>query len=130
MTPCYYHVTYAFHSESTLHSCLNVKVFLARNRHHIWSLGDSNEVWNHSHLVCKWNDWAVLWVHICTVHLTVCYYHVTDDFQSESTLISCSSKAYIIWPVGLNFWLFIYKLIVCGFESRCCHLFINVWIFF
>ena len=35
------------------------------------------------------NDWAVLWVLICMLHLTVCYYHVTYVFQSESTLYSC-----------------------------------------
>ena len=28
----------------------------------------------------------MLWVLICTVHLTVCYYHVTYEFQSESKL--------------------------------------------
>ena len=32
---------------------------------------------------------AVLWVIICTVHLTVCHYHVTYAFQSESALYSC-----------------------------------------
>ena len=32
MTLCSYHVKYAFQSESTLYSCLNVKEFLARNR--------------------------------------------------------------------------------------------------
>ena len=32
---CYYHVTYAFQSESTLYSCLNVKELLARNRREI-----------------------------------------------------------------------------------------------
>ena len=31
-TVCYYHVTYAFQSESTLCIYLNVKEFLARNR--------------------------------------------------------------------------------------------------
>ena len=35
------------------------------------------------------NDWAVLCVVVCTVHLTVCYYHVTHAFQSESTPYSC-----------------------------------------
>ena len=25
-------------------------------------------------------------------------------------------------PVGLNVWVFVYDLIACGFESRCCHL--------
>ena len=29
------------------------------------------------------------WYYICTVHLTVCAYHVTYAFQSESTLYSC-----------------------------------------
>ena len=31
-----HYVTYAFHSESILHSCLNVKELLARNRRDIW----------------------------------------------------------------------------------------------
>ena len=37
------------------------------------------------------NDWAVFWVLICMVHLTVCSCHVTYMFQSESTLYSCLS---------------------------------------
>ena len=36
-TVCSYHITYAFQSESTLCSCLNVKELLARNRRDIWS---------------------------------------------------------------------------------------------
>ena len=32
---CFYHVTYAFQSESTLYSCLNVKELLARSRREI-----------------------------------------------------------------------------------------------
>ena len=35
------------------------------------------------------NDWAVLWVLICTVHLTAYSYYVTYAFQSESALYSC-----------------------------------------
>ena len=35
LTVCYYHVTYAFQSESTLYSCLNVKELLARSRREI-----------------------------------------------------------------------------------------------
>ena len=35
MTVCSYHVTYAFQSESTLYSCLNVKELLARSRREI-----------------------------------------------------------------------------------------------
>ena len=35
LTVCFYHVTYAFQSESTLYSCLNVKELLARSRREI-----------------------------------------------------------------------------------------------
>ena len=50
---CYYHVTYAFQSESTLYSCLNVNELLARNKCDFWSLSDSNRVWTHNHFVRK-----------------------------------------------------------------------------
>ena len=40
-------------SESTLHSCLNFKELLTRNRRDIWSLSDSNGIWTHNHLVHK-----------------------------------------------------------------------------
>ena len=35
------------------------------------------------------DDWAVFWVLICKVNLTVCSCHVTYPFQDESTLYSC-----------------------------------------
>ena len=79
MTVCHYHVKYAFQSKYTLYSCLKVKELLAQIRHDIWSSSD----WP--------NDWAVLWVLICTVHLTVCYCNVTYAFQNESKLYSCSN---------------------------------------
>ena len=40
LTVCSCHVTYAFQSESTLYSCLNVKELLARSRREIWNLSD------------------------------------------------------------------------------------------
>ena len=40
LTVCSYNVTYAFQSESTLYSCLNVKELLALNRGKIWNLSD------------------------------------------------------------------------------------------
>ena len=64
---------------------------------HSVSLSGTNEIRTHNHLVCQQtlnhlaklaNDWAVLWVLTCTVHLTVCYCHVTYEYQSESTLYS------------------------------------------
>ena len=60
---------------------------------------DCNWTRTQNHLVLKrtlnhlaklaFNDWAVFWVLICTVHLTVCSCYVTYAFQSESTLYSC-----------------------------------------
>ena len=94
-------------------------------------------------------SWAVLWVFICTVHLTVRSYHVTYAFQSEFTLHSClnvkelltwnrrniwnlsdcngtrmqySQHNSIIWLVWLNGWVLVYELSRCKFESGCCHL--------
>ena len=54
MTVCFYHVAYAFQSESTLYSCLNVKELFARSRCEIWSLSDCNGTRTHNHLVQKW----------------------------------------------------------------------------
>ena len=34
-TVCFYYVTYAFQSESTLYHCLSVKELLAQHRHNI-----------------------------------------------------------------------------------------------
>ena len=50
---CSDHVTYAFHSESTLYSCLSVKERLAQTRRNIWNLSDCNGTRTHNHLVRK-----------------------------------------------------------------------------
>ena len=39
--------------------------------------------------------------------------HHTDKYSQHSS---------IIWWVWLKSWVFVYKLSVCGFESRCSHL--------
>ena len=52
-TVCFCHVTYVFHSESTLCSCLNVKALLTWNRHGIWRLSDCNWTRTQGHLVLK-----------------------------------------------------------------------------
>ena len=57
----------------------------------------------------------MLWILICAVNLTVCFYCVTCAFQSESTL----NKSRPFWLNGL---VFVYDLRVCGFQSRYCHL--------
>ena len=109
LTVCDYHVRYAFLSESSLYICLNVKKLLARNRRDIWSLSDINGIRTHNHLVCKPTlkhlaDWAVLWLLICTVHLTVCCYHVMHAFQKKSSIYNCLNIKEILAPNMRNIW--------------------------
>ena len=63
----------------------------------------------HSTIWQNWpNDWAVLWVLICMLHLIVCFYPVTYEFDSESTLYSClnvkellaRSRRHICWTLS------------------------------
>ena len=72
----------------------------------IYLSSDSNEIWAHKHFVNKHStisqtgpkNWAVLWVLICMVHLTVSDYHVTYVFPSESTLCRClNAKELLAW---------------------------------
>ena len=86
LTVCYYQVMYAFQSESTLHSYLNVKELLAGTSCDIWYLSVSNEIRTHNHLVCKrtlnhlakWlsvrlrTKW--LWVRIPLLSLNFCFW--------------------------------------------------------
>ena len=58
-TICSYHITYAFQSESTLYSCLNVKELLARSRREIWSLSDCN--WTRTHKQVWLNGWVFVY---------------------------------------------------------------------
>ena len=48
---CSFHVTYAFQSESTIYSCLNVKELLSWSRHEIWKLSECNWTQTQNHLV-------------------------------------------------------------------------------
>ena len=53
----------------------------------------------------KWpNDWAVLWVLICTVHLTLCSCDVTYALQSEFTLYSCLNVKKILGGSRREIW--------------------------
>ena len=50
----------------------------------------------HSTIWPNWlNDWAALQVLTCSVHLTVCSYHVTCACQSESTC-ACQSESTLL----------------------------------
>ena len=63
-----YHVTYAFQSESTLYSCLNVKELLAWNRRDIGNLSDCNGTRMHrtdkysQHSSIIWLVWLNHWM--------------------------------------------------------------------
>ena len=97
LTVCCYCVTYAFHSESKLYSCLNVKKFLAQNRCDISSWSDSNSYNN------------------------IQYYNIIT-YSEMHHIDNSSQHSSIIWPVWLNGWVFVCELCNCGFESRCSHL--------
>ena len=43
----------------------------------------------------------------------------TQSMHGNNLYFQCSS---IIWPVWLNDGVFVYELIGCGFNYRCCHL--------
>ena len=47
LTVCSYHVAYAFQSESTIYSCLNVKELLTQNKCNIGNLSDCNGTQTH-----------------------------------------------------------------------------------
>ena len=102
---------------------------LLKKRSKIWGLSDCNWTPPQNHLVCNWtlnhlaklaNDWAVFWVLICAVHLTVCSCHATYTFQSGSTLYSCLNVKEIpaqstskIWGLSDCNWTWTQNYLVC-----------------
>ena len=104
--------------------CLNVKEFLARSRHHISSLSDSNEIRTYNHLVrkrtlnhlaklaslAKWlsirlrTKW--LWVPISLLS------HNADSFAASLLILYCSFSSLTlssIWMIG--FYIFFLKIL-------------------
>ena len=82
LTVSSYHVTYAFQSESTLHSCLKVKELLAWSRRVIWSLSDWN--WLSVRLRTKW-----FWVRVQFESLIVFIFVFPKLFRSFSFSNKC-----------------------------------------
>ena len=117
---CSYHVTYAFQSESTLYSCLNVKELLARSRREI--------------LKFKWLQLDSKWIKAsskefldiqATIECGFTLKRVRDMIRTYNQMHHTdkySQHSSIIWPVWLNGWVFVYELSGCGFESSCSHL--------
>ena len=115
------HVTYTFQSESTLHSCLNVKELLAWSMHEIWSLSDCNWAQTHIYLVHKQtlNHLAKLtslakWL---SVHLWTKWMWVQVQLQSiKVTPPPPSLSAPIPTPISLSVALF------CWLNGWLCHI--------
>ena len=99
VTVCSYHAVYMFQSESTLYSCLNVKEFLARGRHKIWSLSDCNWTWTQNHLVRKQtlNHLAKLdkWL---SVNLRTKWFWVRFQLQSCDIIVSLYPILVVYFP--------------------------------
>ena len=109
----------------------------ARTRHHIWSLGDSNGIRTHNHLVRKrtFNHLAKLTKWLSCVVSTYLYgtfdiwiftlklvRDVIIRYSQMHHTNKYSQYSPIIWPVWLNGWVFVYEVNGRGFEFRCCHL--------
>ena len=124
MILCYYHVTYAFWSESTSYSCLNLKELLARNRRDIWSLSDCNGIRTHNLLFRKrilyriaklalWlsvslrTEW--LWVRISlqSLKLQICLRYLINFLQIEK-----------MWKILLTYFCITFVLLAYIFEAR------------
>ena len=112
---CFYHVTYAFQSESTLYSCLNVKELLARSRREIWRWSDCNWIRTHNHLVHKrtlnwlsvrlWTKW--LWVRIQLQSLSLwCLLEKLRSFYLSNISLYSDRKTTRVFcrKVFLNLW--------------------------
>ena len=111
-TVCSYHVMYAFRNESILHSCLNVKVLLAQNRHKIWSLSDCNWTPTHNYLVHKLSLNHLAKLAKCS--FMNCLW-VWVMLQSVITLCSCLKGLFIC-----NYWLikpFLIKIFITSKTS-------------
>ena len=75
----------------------------------------SNGIRTRNHLVCqrainhlaKLTKW--LWALICTVHLTVCSYHATYEFQGKSARYTCAAKVRVFSHAKINVWWYLCK---------------------
>ena len=96
------HVTYAFQSESTLYSCLNVKEFLAQSRRETAQM-----------------------IELCSGYLSECGFtlkrvrHMTRTYSQMHCTNKCSEHSSVIWPVRPNGLVFLYELSGSGFEFIC-----------
>ena len=97
LTLHHYHVTYTFHSESTLYLFLKVKELLAQNKGNIWSLNDWNGTQTHIHLARKWtlNHLAKLAKYLSCVVST--YLYGAFDCMFLLCHVSVSKRIYALY---------------------------------
>ena len=111
----FFNVTYAFQSDSTLYSCLNVKELLARSRREIWNVSDCNWTRIHSHLVRKrtLNHLAILKCGFWNVYVTRTY---SQMYRADKCSQHSSNTIQPVWLIGR---VFVYELSGSGLESSC-----------
>ena len=127
-----------------LHSivCLNVRELLVQSRCDVWSLGDCNGFKSGQMIDLCCEYLSVLCIRLYDIIMSrmsfrvnphsIVEMHRTDKYlqihHTNPRTNSYSQHSSIILRVWLNGWMFVYKLSGCGFESHCCHLKSNVYI--
>ena len=115
---CSCHVTWAFQSESTLYSWLNVKELLTQSRCKIWSLSDCNWTRTQNHLVCKGTLSHLAKLQILRL-LWARNSLISRQLYSVDSLWTRTWNEKMFW---LNGWVFIYELSGSEFKSSCSQL--------
>ena len=136
---------YAFQSESTLYSCLNVKELLVWSRHVIWSLSDCNWTQNQNHLVHRrtLNHLAKLpngWVFIyelcgsgfessCRARTIKDLLAYLKDCEATNHLqFFCFHKPLIMWLIIIYLTLLIKSLKTLGWQKMYTpNILFNIW---
>ena len=104
VTVCSCHVTYAFRSESTLYSCLNVKEFLARSRREIWSLSECTL--NHLAILVWPNGWVFI------------YQISGSGFESSCSHLSPLYLYYLLNSESVLFFKFVFRLFALSLKEN------------
>ena len=116
-TVCTCHVTYAFQSESTLYSYLNVKELRARSRREIWSLSDCNWTGAQNHLVrkrtlnhlVKWlsvrlrTNWFWVRVQLQWLKHKLLFVDISDCLLLVNKIVSSFSKLSVLYSLVVIF---------------------------
>ena len=106
---CSCHVTYAFQSESTIYSCLNVKDFLSPRRCQISRLSNCNWTCTQNHLVLK----RTLNHSVCPNSCVFLYELSGSGFES-----TCIHSALTFWHASSKEFLDIEATRECGFTLK------------